>query len=77
MKLAKGSKLRIANFELEATHKLQFHHLVQNCLCKMILSGKLFKSVTKIFIKDNFLSVLSVWKICGRFGIFTKKNQQV
>jgi hypothetical protein len=40
----------------------------------MTLSGKLFMPVTKNFIKDNFSSVLHVWKICGRFGIFTKKS---
>jgi hypothetical protein len=31
-------------------------------------------SVTKILIKDKFLSVLDAQKICGRFGIFTKKK---
>ena len=31
-------------------------------------------SVIKIMIEENFSSVLHVWKICGRFGISTKKT---
>jgi hypothetical protein len=74
MKLAKGSKLRITNFELKPIGNFKHPHLVQNCLCEMILSGKHFMSVTKILIEDNFSSVLPVWKKCGRFVISTKKK---
>jgi hypothetical protein len=77
MKLAKGSKLHITNFELEANCELQTSSLSSKLSAQDDIVRETLYVYTKILIEDNFLSVLPAWKICGRFGIFTKINQQV
>jgi hypothetical protein len=73
MKLAKGSKLRITKFDRKATHELKTLSLSS----KLSVQDKIVKEILyvrdQILTKNNFLSVLPVWKKCGRFGIFTKK----
>ncbi len=65
MKLAKGSNSVLQNLSSKPLVNFKHYHLVQNWPCKMILSGKLFMSVTKTLIEEFFT-------LCCMFGQYVE-----